>query len=381
MQERKKICLVVSSMLIVKFFLLDHLERLSRHYDVTLLVNTSDLSVSEMPKLPIRLLHLEVERKISPKSDLRALAHLIRFFWRERFDLVHSISPKTGLLAMVAGALANVPIRLHTFQGEIWVARRGFWRVILKALDKLVARLATHLLVVSRSEQQFLLEQGVVPAGKSTVLANGSICGVDIQRFKPDPESRSNIRSEFGIKEGEVLFLYLGRLSIDKGLLDLAAAFLRVGAEQPNVHLAFVGPDEEGIQKKVDKICGESGDRVHFRGYTDKPEQYLSAADVLCLPSHREGFGMVIVEAAAVEVPAIGSRIYGITDAIVENQTGLLFEAGNDLDLSEKMLRLARDPALRKSMGKSAMVRAQHEFSRERVLSETAKYYKNLLAS
>lgn len=378
MQKKQKIGLVVSTMLIVRFFLLDHIARLSKDYDVTLIVNTRDMAVMGQQTLPVRVIHLEVERKIAFKSDLAALLQLFKILKRERFDLVHSISPKTGLLAMVAGFMARVPIRLHTFQGEVWATRRGFWRVLLKNLDRVVATLATHLLVVSRSEQSFLIENRIIPKGKSTVLASGSISGVDAARFKPDPRARAEVRRELNIKEDAIVFLYLGRLTVDKGVLDLAAAFARILEVQPDVHLVLVGPDEEGVQQEINRLHPACR-HMHFCGYAHEPERYLAASDVLCLPSYREGFGMVIIEAAAAGIPAIGSRIYGITDAIVENETGLLFEAGNPAELSGKMALLAGDSALRKAMGERAMRRAHLEFLRERVLSATLDYYHHLL--
>jgi glycosyltransferase involved in cell wall biosynthesis len=156
---------------------------------------------------------------------------------------------------------------------------------------------------------------------------------------------------QLNISEQGVVFLYVGRLNQDKGLLDLASAFALLAEKDANTWLLVVGPDEEGMQRKMKAQVDVVIDRVRFVPYTDSPEQYMAAADVLVLPSHREGFGVVIIEAGAVGIPAIGSRIYGITDAIVENETGLLFEVGNVTDLANTMSRMASDKSLRHTLG------------------------------
>jgi glycosyltransferase involved in cell wall biosynthesis len=252
---------------------------------------------------------------------------------------------------------------------------------LLKAFDKLVARLATHLLVVSFSEERFLVEQGVVPPGKLRILAKGSICGVDTKRFKPDPVSRAEMRTSLGVPEADLIILYLGRLTVDKGLLDLADAFSRIEAKHQHVHLLLVGPDEEGMRAKIRSKCGHAHSRLHFADYTDTPERSISASDILCLPSYREGFGLVLIEAAATGIPAIGSRIYGVTDAIVDAQTGLLFTVGDVDDLTEKLERLIEDPALRRMLGENGRIRALRDFSEELVLSEVLGYYERVLSA
>lgn len=378
---KKKVCWVVSNEFVVRSFLLDQIAALQEHYDLTLIVNTGNPHFLEDHGLRVRVIPVGIERQISLWRDLRALARLIWIFSRERFDVVHSITPKAGLLAMAAGWLTRVPNRIHTFQGEVWITRQGFWRIFLKATDRLVAGLATRLLVVSFSEQKFLLEQGVIPPGKSQVLANGSICGVDIARFHPDAVMRAGIRKQAGLADYDMLFLYVGRLTVDKGLLDLAAAFSRLCGVYPDVHLMMVGPDEQGMREKILSLIDAAHQRrLHFSGYTKTPEQYMAAADVLCLPSYREGFGVVIIEAAAVGIPAIASRIYGITDALEENVTGLLFEVGNIADLVDKMTCLTLDRPFRHGLGKNAALRARRDFDQKVVVAAMARHYEHLIA-
>jgi glycosyltransferase involved in cell wall biosynthesis len=272
-----------------------------------------------------------------------------------------------------------VPLRLHSFTGQVWVTRAGLMRTLLKSADQLIARLATHILADSPSQREFLIAQGIVAASKSAVLAEGSICGVDIARFRPDAAARERVRRSLGIPAGAVMFLYLGRINRDKGMLDLARAFAEVGSRHPDAHLVLVGPEEGNLRGALTGAAAACADRLHSAGLTDRPQEYFAAADVFCLPSYREGFGTTIIEAAAAGVPAIGSRIYGITDAIVEGETGLLFEAGHVRKLAQSMRTLAGDASLRGRMGEKARERAMRDFSSAVVTAALLEYYEKLL--
>lgn len=377
--QKEKICWVVASPLTIRFFLMGHIVMLAKEYDLTVITYIDDPGFLANLGVPIRVIPVTIERNVSLWHDLRALIKLAFIFKRERFGLVHSLSPKSGLLAMVAAWLVRVPIRIHTFQGEVWVTRKGLWRAFLKFLDKLMAMCASHLLVVSLSEKQFLIDQNVVPDGRLQMLANGSICGVDVNRFKPDPVARRDVRTVHGISDEELVILYVGRLTADKGLMDLAGAFTRIAIRHPDAHLLVVGPDEEGMRAKMGRLCGDASLRLHFADYTNAPERYMAASDLLCLPSYREGFGLVLIEAAATGIPTIGSRIYGISDAVVDTETGLLFTVGDVNELTEKIELLIEDPLLRRALGANGKARACRDFSRGLVLAEFLKYYESVL--
>ena len=168
--------------------------------------------------------------------------------------------------------------------------------------------------------------------------------------------------------------MFLGRLNRDKGVLDLASAFAAM--ENKDSHLLFVGPDEEGIRTEIEQILVNYTDKVHFIAFSTKPEHYMSSADILCLPSYREGFGSVVVEAAAVGIPTIGSRIYGIEDAIVDESTGLLFEVKNWQALQACMERIVLDKVLLNKLGSNAKKRAEKMFSNQFLAGEWLSYYK-----
>lgn len=375
----KKVCWVIASPLTINFFLRDHIAMLAKHCQLTVVTNTDDPQFLADLGVPLRLMPMTIARDVHIWSDIKALLKLIWFFRREKFDAVHSLSPKTGLLAMVAGWFVRVPLRLHTFQGEVWITRKGLWREILRWMDKIVAVCATHLTVVSFSERQFLIDQAIARPEKLQVLGEGSICGVDLARFKPDADARNRIRGELGIAESAILVLFVGRVNRDKGVLDLAQAFVNISQTQPDLHLALVGPDEAGLRGSIATICAGVSGQLHFVDYTKTPEIYMAASDVLCLPSYREGFGLVLIEAAAAGLPTLGSRIYGITDAIADGQSGLLFRAADIDDLTRQLLRLVQDPDLRKRLGTFGMQRAQEKFSKEYVLAKMLGFYKKFL--
>ncbi|MBK5105965.1 MAG: glycosyltransferase, partial [Burkholderiales bacterium] len=249
--------------------------------------------------LPCRIISLQLERDIAPLADLRALAWLWRHFRTERYELVHTLTPKAGLLGMLAARWARVPCRLHTFTGQVWASRTGPMRSLLKAADRLISISATQVLADSFSQRDFLVTQGVVDTASIGVLGLGSVAGVDANRFRPDAAKREGLRARFLIPDAATLFLYLGRLKRDKGVLDLARAFALWSEQDPLSSLLLVGPDEEGLLPEIEQACVACRDRLHIAGFSTEPERYLAASDVLCLPSYREGFGVVILEPRA----------------------------------------------------------------------------------
>lgn len=361
-------------MMTINAFLVAPIKKLSQQYDVSIVVNGSEENLAFDLKGLVTVIPIKVERKILPIADLSALIKLIRLFKEQDFKLVHSITPKAGLLAMLASFICRINHRTHTFTGQVWVTKTGVNRFILKQFDALIALLATNILVDSESQQSFLINEGVVSQKKSTVLAQGSISGVDVLRFKPDAFAKQSIRRELGINDDDTVFLFIGRLNRDKGILDLAEAFEAL--DDTKSQLVIVGPDEGDISLEVQHQLIKKKKQVHFVGFSDKPEAYMAAADVLCLPSYREGFGSVIIEAAAVGIPAIGSQIYGVEDAIVDNETGLLFEVGNKPALKCCMKKIASDKRLVARLGRNARTRAVNEFSSDILAEHWLNYYK-----
>ncbi|OYY94624.1 MAG: hypothetical protein B7Y41_06475 [Hydrogenophilales bacterium 28-61-23] len=380
-EHMKSICFVTAAPLTLRAFMRNHLLGLSEQYDVTAIADFTpeDLSGDWLPG--VRLVPIPIARHISPFADLKALWMLFRYFRAHRFDAVHSVTPKAGLLAMSAARLAGIPNRIHCFTGQVWATRRGLVRGLLKNADRLIAANATRILTDSHSQREFLVSQGVLKLGQAEVLGHGSISGVDIERFQPDVRLRESIRTELGVPRRACLLLFLGRLNRDKGVLDLAEAFARLARDNADVWLAMVGPDEAEIGAQFERRCGDAMARVRRIDYTPTPEHYMAAADVFVLPSYREGFGSVVIEAAACGVPAVASRIYGLTDAVEEGVTGLLHPPGDIPALHDSLLHICADAGLRSRMGERARARALADFSMATVTAALRVFYEKILAS
>ena len=372
----KKLCYVATIPAVVHAFLRSHIRAAAERYEVTVVCNSADRHLID--DLDARIVFLPIERKPTPAGDMLVLFELYKLFRIERFDIVHSIMPKTGMLAMLAARLAYVPVRTHTFTGQVWVTKRGVGRMLLKGFDKLIGMLATCALADSPSQRDFMVNEGVLRRNKTKVIGGGSICGVDPLRFHPDTEARFSTREALGIAQDAKVILFVGRLNRDKGMLDLAAAFDIIARQHPDVELLLVDAEENVPFSRIQEICHGARDRLHYVSFTASPEEYMAAADIFCLPSYREGFGMTIIEAAACGVPAVATRIYGITDAVEDGKTGLLFQAGDVKALTRALLRLITDNDLRKQTGDAARKRALDLFDSEKITHEMVMLYDSL---
>lgn len=376
---RPRVCVICATPLAIHFFLQDHITGLSSFADVTVVTNLKNDTYTPALNLPVRIIQLEIFRKIRPWKDAWALLRLVELLRRERFDLVWAVAPKAGLLGMLAARVTGVKKRLFVFQGEVWASRNGIMRWFLKYMDRITSQCASHLLAVSHGERDFLVSENVATSRKLSVLGAGSIRGVDLDIYRPNEIGRAKIRAELGIDDFAAVAIYLGRVNVEKGILDLAIAFEDALKINSNLFLLVVGPDENNIAPVITKILALDTRRIKIIGFTDKAADYFAAADFLCLPSYREGFPISILEAAAVGIPTIGTRIYGITDAIVHEKTGLLVEPGNISQLTKAIIRFSEDEIFRKTLGAAARTWVAESFGHTMVIERYLNYFKRLI--
>jgi len=346
---------------------------------------------SEGPELPAlaamdvgSILLIDIQRAVSPWSDLLALVRLYRFFRRSHINIAHSTTPKAGLITAIAALLARVPVRLHTFTGQPWVNMKGIKRSLVRWVDWLIGMLNTRCYADSKSQRLFLLQHGVMRPEKLGVIGEGSLAGVNLQRFDSgrfDPVTRRKLRASLGIPINAAVLLFVGRITEEKGIRELLAAYTKIKSTGRCADLIMVGQFDNngGVNGSIGKDEIEHIDGTHLVGYSDCPEAYMAIADILCLPSYREGFGTVVIEAAAMGLPTVGSAIYGLTDAVVHDETGFLVSPLDSDALAVALLRLLDDRALRRKMGEAARARVEVDFDAKVVNMNVAQEYAAML--
>lgn len=373
----KKICFITAVHGSAYSFLRDHMAALRNEYEVYYVCNEPDVNKIMVPFDGYHC--VDIHREISLINDLKALWQLYRYFREEKFDAVHSVTPKAGLLTAIAGWLARVPRRIHIYTGQVWATKKGLMRVLLKFLDKVTAKLNTNLLVDGDGQMRFLIEQGVLKESNSCVLANGSITGVKLDEFTVSDEVRTRERGKFGFKESDVVYVFLGRLNHDKGIGELLSAFDRLVSEYDNAKLVLYGTDEEGYDQKADAFPNiRRGINYFFPGRTSQPFEALQVADVFVIPTWREGFGMSIIEAQALALPVITSDAYGVVDASVEGETGLRCKVGDVESLYQSMVLYHNDPKMRAEHGSAGRKRVEELYDNKIVTQAWVEYYRAL---
>lgn len=375
----RKILFVVTTPLTVNVFLLEHFRALSKEYIIFLCVNKKLYKINPELEGYLEIFHIEFQRKISIRNDLRALFDLFSVIKRLKPAVIHSVTPKAGLLAMIAGFVGGTPIRWHTFTGQVWITRQLYARFFLKFFDKCIAYFATQLFADSESQRRLLIKEAVVSADKISVLGFGSIAGVNIDRFYKNDQIRFEYRTNLAVKNEACVFLFVGRLARDKGVFDLIHAFNLVSKKIENVVLWVVGHDEEGLQTKLEELALLNNLSIRFIGASVVPENYMMSADVFVLPSYREGFGSVIIEAASCCIPSISYRIDGVADAVEDGVTGELIELRNVEALAQSMISFAENPGKRNEMGKKARERVVNNFRSEDITNAWLDQYKSVL--
>jgi len=250
----RKICFVVSSPLTVHAFLRHHIVELAKHYSVSLVANMEGQKV-DLTDLPLEeIIHVNIFRNINIQQDLLAVHQLTQILKDRNFDAVHSVTPKAGLIGMIAAKRAGIKNRIHIFTGQVWATKKGIFRKILIEIDKVIARTATQILVDGKSQRSFLIEHKIVSSNNSQVLGQGSISGVNESRFSPSQEVRDSVRNALNYSGDDVVFGFLGRLNTDKGIKELALAFGQLVKMHANVKLLLIGYDEGNMVEAIRDI-------------------------------------------------------------------------------------------------------------------------------
>lgn len=353
----KKICLITTISGTLRSFVVGTAEFLHRKagYDVTFICDNDDAFAASLPPY-MHYIPIPMKRGVS-LGGIGAMLKMVKVFRRERFDMVQYSTPNASLYAALAAKLAGVPVRLYCQWGMAYVGFHGIKRVIFKRIEKLVCTLSTWVEPDSFGNLKFSHAEGLYPENKGSVIWNGSASGVNLNKFdnSQKPVWRAEIREKYAIPDDAIVFGFVGRITRDKGINELLAAFKAFLQKNSGAYLLIVGNPE--LSPAVDMSLYQwAQEQAHtiFCGRTSTVEKYLAAMDAYILPSYREGFGMVVVEAEAMGVPVIVTDIPGPTDAMIPDETGLVVKKADVDSLVSAMEALAASPETRQRFGLAA---------------------------
>lgn len=321
---------------------------------------------------------IPMQRGISPISDCVSLFRIWRLLREIKPDLVEFSTPKAGLLGNIAALLCKIPVRVYLLRGLRLETECGVKRRLLLIAERIAAWSAHVVICNSRSLRKRALEFRIAPGRKLEVLGEGSSSGVDPARFSP---GQSSIHRALAIPVGAFVIGFAGRLTVDKGLPELLEAFEIVLQQRPNSYLLLVGwfdASDDALDIKT-RARIESHPRIVCTGLVPDTSAYYRAMDLLVLPSRREGFPNVILEAAATGIPVVATHCTGSRDAVISEVTGLLVPPGYPDAIAEAVLRLLGDPELRRRMANAARAWVVENYDHRQVLGATVTFYESLL--
>lgn len=367
-------------------FLDGQIQFMKRHgFEVSIVSSPGPFLFEFGKRAEVDVYPIDMPRRLTPVLDARSLAALYRVVRKVQPHIVHGHTPKGGLLAVLAALAARTPVRIYHMRGLLLITATGFRRPLFAATERLACATAHHVLCNSHSLRETALREALCSPHKLEVLLAGSGNGVDSKgRFNPDafPASvRLAVRNEIGVPESAPLVGFVGRLVGDKGIGELCAAWRAAREEVPAAHLVVVGPYEPRDPiSAADKRLLEADPRIHVLGFRrDLPELYR-AMDLLVLPTYREGFPNVLLEAQAMRLPVVSTRVEGCVDAVEDGATGLLVPAKDSDALKHAMLKYLRDPEMRTKHGVAGRMRVTTLFERERLWEALLRRYEALLA-
>lgn len=353
MPQKRKIIRATTIPLSLDIFCKDMLKELSSQYDILAVSSPGEELDRVAAREGVAIAKVAMQRHIAPFHDFISLLKLIRLFHREKPWIVHSMTPKAGLLCMIAAKLCRVPHRIHTFTGLIWPTASGLKRKILIATDKLLCSCATIIIPEGNGVKQDLLSARIT-SKPLNVLAHGNVRGIDLNHYRRSDEVVQ--QAKILRKDNTITYIFIGRLVADKGITELVNAFVKLNQLHDNTRLLLVGPKEQTISPLPSHILQtiESHKSIEAVGMQHDIRPWLAAADVFVFPSYREGFPNVVIEAGAMALPSIVTDINGSNEIIIEGQNGLIIPSHDSDSLFNSMLRLYSDSSLRQSLSRNA---------------------------
>jgi len=381
--KKPKLIRVSAVPMSLRYLLKGQLAFLNNHFEVIGVASDVDdlkqVAISEK----IKTKPLNIKRKINVLHDIKSLFLLYFFFKKEKPEIVHSITPKAGLLSMTAAYFAKVPIRMHTFTGLIFPYRQGVFQYLLITMDRILCKFSTNIYPEGEGVKQDLIKFNITNK-KLKIIANGNINGIDLNYYNPNLfNNNKELKTKLAISEGDFVFIFIGRLVRDKGINELIYAFSKLNNINKKTKLLLVGSFEnelDPLEKNAIDIIKSHNDIIHT-GFQNDIRPYLSISNIFVFPSYREGFPNVVIQAGAMELPCIVTDINGSNEIITNNKNGFIIPPKNRNELFNIMEYSINNKSILDEMKPQIRVNIIKKYNQQVVWNDLLKEYKYLLSN
>ena len=384
MKSVHKIIRIATIPLSLEKLLEGQLDFMNNYFEVTAISSEKDRLLKYGKQESVATHYLPLTRKITPIKDVWAVWKLYKFLKKEKPQIVHSHTPKAGIVSMLASYFARVPNRLHTVAGLPLLETKGIKRKLLNYVEKLTYRFATKVYPNSQGLYEIILKEKFTIPNKLKIIGKGSTNGIDTEYFNPNHFSKEDFkrkRKELQIPDTDFVFLFVGRLVGDKGINELVNAFEKLQKESENCSLLLVGPFEDELDPLLinTKESIDKNNKIILTGYQEDVRIFYVISNVFVFPSYREGFPNVVMQAGAMGFPSIVTNINGCNEIIEDGINGLLIRKKDKNDLFQKMQHLYTNNDLTNKLGASARKKVQKSYERKNVLESLLKEYRELI--
>lgn len=372
-----KIFLICTNSKTINIFFLKHISKIIEKNECIILTKiTEDIKLDHKR---IKLIDIKFSRKINLLNDLKCLFKVMYLKYLFQPKMIISITPKAGLISSVTSILSFKLKHIHYFTGQYWANYFGLKKLFFKLLDQFILFFSKKCLIDSLSQSKYLSENLYFSKKKLTVLGSGSIKGININKFYPNLKFQSELKSKLNIVSDSKVILFVGRINKDKGIITLSYAIMRLIKKGYDLTFLIIGDKEDETIDFVRKIFLSANKKLLILNFQDDIEKYYNLAFITCLPSHREGFGMSLLESSACGTPVIGSDIYGLRDTVINNYNGLLFPYGDIFSLSTKIEYLIKNQVKYDYFKKNGIFRVKSLFLEDKVINNFNNFLEDQL--
>ena len=386
--KKKKLFRITTVPMSLKYLLDGQMSFMSKNGFDVVMISSDGIELNDVIKNEsCRHIIVPFTRKITIFKDLFALFTLLRFLKKEKPDIVHTHTPKAGIIGMFASYLANIPIRLHTVSGLPLLEATGFKKFVLNMVEILTYYFATKIYPNSHGLKKIILENKFTSENKIKVIGNGSSNGIDTSYFNPKKftfEEKNTLKNYLDIENSDFVYIFVGRIVSDKGINELVKSFEKLSKEKKGIKLLIVGPFEDNLDpiKNETKYIIENNKNIILTGYKNDVRPYFAVSNLLVFPSYREGFPNAVMQAGSMALPCIVSDINGCNEIITNNINGLIVPSKDDKALYDAMKKILGDEILYKKLKNNSRSMIEKLYERKsfwKLLLNEYNYYSKLL--